>query len=353
VGYWYSVNQYALTRLVADYVRFTGDTGFLDHPVRGVDGHSAPVGDHIRRWAWSWQDKRRGSGLADYGEIDNLLECVSTYVHEVASLNAANVWCMRTAAALTRRQAGLSGSADTALAKEADALEKSADQLIPEIINLYRRGEGFFNARHPDGTLVPVMHCYDFSTVGTTIAHDLPDSARKEMVRFFVEHLRTPSWMRALSASDSNAGFSVRPDHQWNGAYPAWPADSARAAIQLGSPETVAEWLPGLARSTRQGPPGQAHMVEEVVDLVDGGSRKAPPHFPYLTDWACSSAGAWCELVIESIFGVALGPDGSVTARPVLEHFDPEARLIGLRIAGVTYDADADGVRRREEEAAS
>jgi len=345
VGNWYSVNQYAMVRLVNDYVNATGDLAFLDHRVDG----GATVGDHVREWAWEWRNKRVSSPLADYGEIDNLLECVSTYVHEVASLNAANVWCMRTAAALTRRQE--EGADSQELLKEADALEEAAEALIPEIRELYRDGEGYFNARHPDGTLVPVMHCYDFSTVGTTIADDLPEATRREMVTFFSEQLRTPSWMRALSTADVDAGFSVRPDHQWNGAYPAWPADSARAAIQLGSPGAVAEWLPGLARSTRQGPPGQAHMVEEVAGLVDGGSRKAPPQFPYLTDWSCSSAGAWCELVIESIFGVKMHADGSLSATPVLHDFDPEARLLGLRIAGENFDADADGLHRRDVEA--
>ncbi|GAB3818225.1 hypothetical protein GCM10028820_20120 [Tessaracoccus terricola] len=337
-GNWYSVNQYAMVRLVNDYVTLTGDTAFLDEDVE-LDGATSTVGDHVRQWSLEWRDKRVGSALADYGEIDNLLECVSTYVHEVASLNAANVWCMRTAATLSRLQG---------LADEAAELERLADELVPEIMRLYRGGEGFFNARHPDGSLVPVRHCYDFSTVGTTIADDLPADVRSEMLEFFEAELRTPTWLRALSASDPNAGFSVRPDHQWNGAYPAWPADSARAAIQLGGADRVAEWLPGLAASANQGPPGQAHMVEEAVPGIDGGARKAPPQFPYLIDWACSSAGAWCELVIESVFGVRAAADGSVTVRSALEHVDPDARLVGLRIGGATYDVDAAGAHRRQ-----
>lgn len=335
-GNWYSVNQYAMVRLVHDYVTITGDTAFLDEEVV-AGGRRLSVGDHVRQWALEWQGKRVNSELADYGEIDNLLECVSTYVHEVASLNAANVWCMRIAAELSRTQG---------LESEATKLERLADELVPAIMTLYRQGEGFFNTRHPDGTLVPVRHCYDFSTVGTTIADDLAGDVRRDMLRFFDEELRTPSWLRALSASDGNAGFSLRPDHQWNGAYPAWPADSARAAIQLGGPELVADWLPGLARTANQGPPGQAHMVEEAVPGIDGGARKAPPQFPYLIDWSCSSAGAWCELVIESIFGVRRHADGTVTACPELAHFDPAARLSGLRIAGRTYDIDAQGVHR-------
>lgn len=340
-GNWYSVNQYAMVRLVHDYVTITGDLRFLDEQIEAA-GSRRTVGDHVREWALEWQHKRVNSALADYGQIDNLLECVSTYVHEVASLNAANVWCMRTAADLSRQQG---------LEDEAAELERLADALVPEILALYRAGEGFFNARHPDGTLVPVAHCYDFSTVGTTIAEDLSGEVRREMVRFFDEQLRTPSWMRALSASDGNAGFSLRPDHQWNGAYPAWPADSARAAIQLGGASSVAEWLPGLARTANQGPPGQAHMVEDAVAPIDGGARKAPPQYPYLIDWSCSSAGAWCELVIESIFGVRRAADGTVTVVTELEHFDPEARLTGLRIAGKTYDVDAGGLHLVQESA--
>ncbi|MCW5954336.1 MAG: hypothetical protein KIT69_18960, partial [Propionibacteriaceae bacterium] len=208
VGYWYSVNQYGLTRLVADYVRFSGDTAFLDRAVPGRDGRPVTIGDHVRSWAWSWQDKRRGSSLADYGEIDNLLECVSTYVHEVASLNAANVWVMRTAAELSRLQG-----------READAvaLDQGAEELLPQVLELYHPRSGHFVARFPDGSRVPTKHCYDYATVGTTIAGDLPEQLRTEMVRFFDTELRTDNWMSALSPYDADAGYSLRPDHQWNG----------------------------------------------------------------------------------------------------------------------------------------
>ena len=339
VGYWYSVNQYAMVRLVADYVRFTGDIGFLDEEVPGPDGTSGTLGDHVRAWAREWERKRTDSGLADYGEIDNLLECVSSYVHEVAGLQAANVWCMRTAAELSRLQGR---------GEEADALEADAAALVALVRGRYRQGDGFFDTRYPDGSLHETRHCYDFATVGTTIAADLPEPWRAEMVGFFDRELRTPSWMRALSASDPDAGYSVRPDHQWNGAYPAWPADSARALIALGGASSVAEWLPGLARTTRQGPPGQAHFVEEAQPPIAGGARKAPGQFPYLIDWACSSAGAWCELVIASIFGVQVGIDGTVTAEGVLESFDPGARLLGLRVRGESWTIDATGAHRAD-----
>ncbi len=336
VGRWYSVNDYAMTRLVSDYVRFTGDRGYLDEEM--ADGRT--VREHLHSWALAWQGLRGTSPLADYGGIDNLLECVSSYTHEVASLNAANVWCLRTAAEV----AALTG--DEALAA---SLRADASALVGDVLGLYDPGTGHFVARQPDGSRLPVRHCYDFNVVGTTIAGDLPGELRAEMVAFFQRELQTDNWMRALSPWDPDASFSVRPDHQWNGAYPAWPADAARALVALGAPAVATEWIGGLVRSTNQGPTGQAHFVEEALAGINGGARKAPPQLPYITDWACSSSGAWVALVIESLFGAAVRLDGALSVggtdagRPAVAALDPDAVLRGLRAGDELYDVHADG----------
>ena len=334
VGRWYSVNDYAMTRLVTDYMRFNGDLAYLDETPDSTGADTARVADHLRSWSLAWQDLRGDSPLADYGEIDNLLECVSSYTHEVASLNAANVWNMRTAASI----ASLRG--DEA---QADSLRKTADELVAAVLDLYLPGTGYFAAQQPDGSRLPVRHCYDFSVVGTTIAADLPAEMRAEMVDFFQRELQTPSWMRALSPWDPDASFSVRPDHQWNGAYPAWPADAARSLVALGAPEVTLEWLSGLALSTNQGPTGQAHFVEEAQPTINGGARKAPPQLPYITDWACSSSGAWVALVIESLFGVESSVDGTVSVHGCVAQLDPAATLRGLRVGERMLDVHADG----------
>ncbi|MEU4605372.1 hypothetical protein AB0F43_20505 [Kribbella sp. NPDC023972] len=330
VGYWYSVNDFAMTRLVRDYVRFTGDSGFLAASVG-----PKPVSEHLHDWATAWRGLRGDHALADYGGIDNLLECVSSYVHEVASFNAANVWCLRVAAELAAR----SGDDD-----RAELLRKEADEQAGHVNELYIEGAGFWHARQPDGSLVPVRHCYDFNIVGTTMASDLSPEQRAEMVDFFQRELQTPTWMRALSPYDADAAFSVRPDHQWNGAYPAWPADAGRALFALGRGDVVLDWLPGLARSANQGPCGQAHFVEEAAPLMAGGARKSPPQFPYLIDWSCSSSGSWVSLILEGVFGVEVALDGTVTANPQVSALDPDARLTGLRVGSRSYDITADGV---------
>lgn len=330
VGRWYSVNDYAMTRLVHDYVRFTGDTGLLDETPGG-----RAVTEHLREWALAWRGLRGTSPLADYGEIDNLLECVSSYTHEVASLNAANVWNMRTAAEI------LAAHGDPDGAKE---LAAEGDALVDAVVDLYIPGSGYFAARQPDGTRVPVRHIYDFSVVGTTIARDLDESVRREMVDFYERELRTETWVRSLSPWDPDASFSVRPDHQWNGAYPAWPADAVRSLVALGAPSVAIDWLPGLARSANQGPPGQAHFTEEAMPTVSGGARKAPPQLPYIIDWACSSAGAYVALVIESFFGVDPKVGGELdTSKACIADLDPNAVLRGLRIGDRLVDLHADG----------
>ncbi|HEY9408744.1 MAG TPA: hypothetical protein VIP77_04100 [Jiangellaceae bacterium] len=336
VGYWYSVNDYAMTRLVRDLVRWNQAPEFLEVSLAASDGPSRPVAEHLREWALAWEQFRGEHALADYGEIDNLLECVSSYVHEVASLNAANVWCMRAAAEVADLRGDGAGAAE---------LRARADALVGDVQELYVDGAGFWHARQPDGRLVPVRHCYDFTTVGMTIGADLGDSQRAEMVDFFQRELQTPSWMRAMSPYDADASFSLRPDHQWNGAYPAWPADAARSLIELGRPDVVAAWLPGLARTANQGPPGQAHFVEEAAEPVNGGARKSPPQFPYLIDWACSSAGSWAALVVEGLFGLEVALDGTVSAAPKLADVDPGARLLNVRVGDELVDVSAAGVR--------
>jgi hypothetical protein len=329
VGRWYSVNDYAMIRLVHDYVRITGDVDFLSERVGSVT-----VAESIQEWATAWKALRRDTDLADYGEIDNLLECVSSYTHEVASLNAANVWSMRTAADL----ADLQGSSPAA-----SELRASASELLPSVVSRYLPGEGIFSAGQPDGTQLAVRHCYDFSVVGTTIADDLSPTVRAEMVEFFQRELQTDNWMRALSPWDPDASYSPRPDHQWNGAYPAWPADAGRALAALGAPEVLTDWIAGLAQTANQGPMGQAHFVEEAVPGINGGARKAPPQLPYIIDWACSSSGAWIELVIEALFGVSVATDGTVTAAGCVAGIDPSATLRGLRVGGKSYEVHADG----------
>lgn len=338
VGMWYAVNDYAMCQTIDAYVRASGDTAWLAHELPGPGGEPLSVVGHLDHYACNWRRFRSASGLANYGGIGNLLECVSTYVNEVASLNAANVWMLRKAAEVARF-----------LGDEVAALwyETEADILAVDLQQLYADGDGWWHARQPDGRMVAVRHCYDFSTVAATIPDDLSSKQREEMVAFFVRELQTPTWMRALSDRDTDASYSVRPDHQWTGAYPAWPPSAAAALYKFGRADLAATWIHGLAASANQGPFGQSHFADGVLPAEAGGALKAPAELPWINDWTCSANGAWVDLVVRSVFGVTWGLDGEVTAVPQLQGLDLDARLIGLTVQGRTWDIDGTGAYER------
>jgi hypothetical protein len=331
VGPWYAVNDFAMAVLARDYLRWTGDLGWLGEPVG-----PRRVSDLLQDYAVNWKQFRQPSGLADYGGLLNLLECVSTYVHQVASLNSANVFNMRFGAELLDLAGDHQGAA---------GLRGEAHDLLRNIIPLYREGEGYWRARFPDGSLVDVRHCYDFFTVLNTIGDDLTSRQRSEMVEFFKREFYTPTWMHALSCDDDDALFSVRPDHQWNGAYPAWPPQALLALFRAGEADLAFQWMQGLARSANQGPFGQAHFVDHIIDPDAGGARKAPIDFPYITDWTVSSGGSWVSAIIEGLFGVRATLRDGLSAIPQFGPFDHAAELRGISYQGRLFHAGRSGIR--------
>ena len=218
---------------------------------------------------------------------------------------------------------------------------------MKRVLDLYVPGKGIWNCRLPDGSVQEVRHCYDFGTVLSTIGPDLSAQQRKEMVRFFREELKTKVWMRALSTHDIDVTFSIRPDHQWTGAYTAWPALALTALYKAGEKELAHEWMQGLAQTATQGPIAQAHFAETAYDAeAGGGARKAPLDQPFINDWACVSGCAYLEPIVESLFGVQAGIFGEITAAPQFGGFDAKSELRGIRYQGKDYVADAKGIRK-------
>jgi hypothetical protein len=334
VGPWYAVNDFAMTTIGRDYLRWSGDFTWLDKKVDG-SADNGLVYQYLAKYATNWKQFKTASGLADYGGLNNLLECVDSYLHEVVSLNAANVFNMRFASELLE----LRGRRD-----EAENLREEARLLAGEVNKLYAKGKGYWCARFPDGSLHEVRHCLDFFTVLNTMPDRLSDAQKREMTDFFVRELQTPTWMHALSCADDNAMFSVRPDHQWTGAYPAWPPLSVTGLYRIGQIDLAFDWLKGLARSANQGPFGQAHFAESVVPAEDGGARKAPPDWPYINDWTCSSNGSWTNVIIEAIFGVRATLNDGISAQPQFGRFDRDAVLRNLRYQGRAYTVTRKGI---------
>jgi hypothetical protein len=331
VGPWYAVNDMAIVRCARDYLRVTGDFAWLNKSIDGKD-----VLEHLANHALYWEKLQHSDrGLADYGNIENLLEVVSTYLHEVAGMNAGNVSSMRFVAELLDRRG------DSVRAAELRAKSKQlADRILRQ---LYVEGKGWWRAGQLDGTFNEVRHCYDFIAVAENMADDLNRNQKSEMTHFFWSQLRTNKWMRALSSGDFDATWNIRPDHSCLGAYASWPPMSAKALYRLGmSPEQTAAWLREVSKAGSQGPIGQAHFIEDVWPPLKGGAFKCPNDPPYINEWCCVAGGAFTDLVIDTIFGVNVSLDG-LTVLSNLAQFDSAAELRGLRHGNQQYVVNMKG----------
>src|SRR5690606_32473675 len=130
------------------------------------------IREHLLHMATHYRELDRGSGLADYGDRNSLLEAVGSYTHEVASVNAANVWMMREVADLIEHL----GDAETAASLRADATE-----LVPRVQELYVEGAGYWCCRQPDGTMIPVRHIWDVIHTLNFLADDMPEHQVEEI----------------------------------------------------------------------------------------------------------------------------------------------------------------------------
>jgi hypothetical protein len=334
VGPWYGANDMAIVRCAQNYLRVTGDFAWLGKMVGDQS-----VLDHLYGHATYWKKLvKGGNGLADYGEISNLLEVVSTYLHEVAGMNAGNVASMRFVAELLER-----GGREQDAAK----LRSEATDLAARINRLlYVKGKGWWRCGQPDGNFNEVRHCYDFLAVLDNMGQDLSDDQKREMAHFFWSQLASKKWMRALASSDPDATWNVRPDHSCLGAYAAWPAMCAKGLLKIDNPATAASWLSEVAKAGNQGPIGQAHFTEDIVPPLHGGACKASEDAPYIEDWCCIAGGTFTELVIDSIFGVSCGLYDGLHAKPRLKEFDPGARLDNIHYQGAEYSVGGAGVKR-------
>jgi hypothetical protein len=331
VGPWYAVNDMAIVSCAYNYLRVTGDFAWLD---KKINGKSAI--EHLAEHAMRWKKlDKNGHGMGDYGKLENLLEVVSTYIHEIPGMNAGNVFSMRFVAALLERR-GDSG--------RAAQFRSEASELAARIIRtLYVEGKGYWRCGQPDGSYLEVRHCYDFLTLLDLMFEDLSEKQKKEMGEFFWRELYTPLWMRALSTGDVDATWNIRPDHSWLGAYPAWPPMSAKGLYKIDASAKVAAWIRGLAKATSQGPIGQAHFVESVFPPVRGGAYKCPEDPPYLTDFSCTSAGCFTEMIIDSVFGVNLTLFDGLRVTSRIADFDLDAKLVKLQIQGKNYTITGKG----------
>ncbi|MGI0134934.1 MAG: hypothetical protein ACREBW_08270, partial [Candidatus Micrarchaeaceae archaeon] len=319
-GVWYSANSVSVFEMIQTYLRVTGDFNFLNERVG-----DETVFEHMKSLATNWRQLVMDhSSVADYGGAGDLLECVPTYIHGVASLNAANAGMMRALAELAEHRG------DGSLAAQ---LRKEATRLADAVRGLYVPGEGVWKCLQPDGKYFIVRHVYDFAMTARWIPEDLTPSMRREMIRFAGRELITKYWIRALSLMDPAAPESDRPDHGPMGAYDAWPALMLKGMNKLGYRREAFEVLHHFEKVTHEGPFSQSHeLLGRNYDAPVRVARRGGQ----TTNEVCGSAFA--DVIIGSFFGFQ--PD--LAGRHGL--VDPglprgfEGRLIGLRWGGKLYN---------------
>jgi len=289
-GPWYSANDYSVFILLDDYLNVTGDRGFLSEKIGGQT-----VLEHMDATATHWKALvKPGRTLADYGKAGNLLECVPTYVNEVPSFNAANIWMMRRVAQIQAAEGNPARAAE---------LRSEAARLLPAVLALYEPGQGVWDSLHRDGTRVEMRHVFDFSTVGLTIPEDLSPQMRSQMTGFVERELLTDHWMRAQSLSDPAAAKSDRPDHGPMGAFCAWPAETIATFCQFGEFDKALDFLHRCAAVTREGPFGQSRELlgktsGALVRIAERGANGRPSQ-----TYNASNGGAFAETIIRGFFG--------------------------------------------------
>jgi hypothetical protein len=295
----YAANDLSIFRLTWSYLCVTQDMNFLREKVG-----DQTVLERLRVLATDWKKLLRAPGdtLADYGEAQNLLECVPTYIHKVPSFNSADVWMMREFAGILQAV----GEPD-----EARQMHAEADAMVKAVMTLYVPGTGVWASLHRDGSRVEMRHCYDFVTVGRFMASDLPANVRGEMVGFVKRELLAEKWMRAQSLLDAAAAVSDRPDHGSMGAYDAWPEATVDAMCALGYWEDAIRFLWRTQAAIYEGVYAQAHEFYGPIR----GQYDAPVQIAQREGCMreCSGGGAFAETVISTLFGYAVKPGGKLT----------------------------------------
>ncbi|MBN6056688.1 LamG domain-containing protein [Nonomuraea sp. RK-328] len=279
VGPWYSANDLTVFSTTLNYVNYSGDLAYLQETV-----NSKTVLQRLTDNSTHWKSLvPTGGKLADYGENHNLLEVLPKYVNQVASFNAANVWMMNQAAALQEA----AGNASTAA-----SLRSSADTLLPEVLALYASGEGVWNCRHADGTLVPVRTVLDFGIGSNLLADKLTSTQKTEMKKFVTDELLDGDWMRALSLKDSQAPVA-RNDHGTTGAYDAWPALTSQTFARFGDYTGLLTQFTKFSNVTSKGPLNQAHQLTYPNASISVPDRSTLNPAQELTVSAWVNASSW------------------------------------------------------------
>jgi len=334
VGYWYASNDYTMYETLMEIYKVK-EGGFADLSINGKKMNLL-----LKKFALTWKEKyldKDEDYIPDYGDIDNNLECVSTYKHGVPALTASNVYMLRNSSAIEKFLGNM---------KTSNILQEYSQNILSALLGeLNVQNTGFWKCKQPGGSFIEVRHVYDFLTIGKLLADLLPFDKRRKMLDFFESEIMTETWMHALSPEDHDTLFSARTDHQSEGAYVAWPSESVLSLIKLGNKKSAKKLVYSISDASLQGPYGQAYYADG--EETTGGARKAS----FEATWNDSNAlagGNYFKMVVEGLFGVSLCDKFDIDVKPVISEFDGEAKLKNYRFKDAIFDIGANGILKKE-----
>jgi hypothetical protein len=167
-------------------------------------------------------------------------------------------------------------------------------------------------------------HGWDFMLIGSFMPSDLgPDQRRRMRDWYATQIVRYGSddvWLVSQDRRDGNNG-PHQMEHNGMGAYPAWAYHYGYALHRMGFQEDVERTLEVIKGITRYGAYSQGW-------LRDGRRCRS--------NWVNASGASLAAFIPNFIFNARPGY-GEFRPQPRFIHFDPTARLEGMRVRGRTY----------------
>jgi hypothetical protein len=314
-GAHYSYNDYAMIRLIYQYVLLTGDRAFLREAINGKTV-----------WEWAYEraiyrdDLGKPVALIDYGTNYNLLELKRTanYTHFVPSPNAERCWSYRA----VDEMAGWAG-------RPAPGLSRRAAELARVISDqLWSPADRWFYSRNTRGE----PHLGYSIQVFDLLRLDILDKSERDGL---VGHLNEREFL-------SPAGV-----HSYSKATPEYDSN---ARVDWGGPGVYSGDAPELVGDLLHA--GYPRQADDVLSRILWWGQ-AMPYYPqairadyrgYRRDGRANliSGATGAEMMIFGLLGLQVGIDGDVTLNPHLPAFAPDLTFSGVQIRRHRFDITLD-----------
>jgi hypothetical protein len=316
-GSWYPVNQQKIIGLTYNYIKNTGDIGFLSEEV--MNGET--VLDHLIKNAMHLDDKTRPVRLVDYGPRGDHLELRRefTYNHVIPDLNGKRYKNYERVSELCE----LAGSPQPYLMERAKELKR----ILKE--QLWNSELKWFWYADDKGGKDVRYTIQMFMLLNSDVIDD-------EIKQGLLSHLNEEEFL-----SDYGLLSMSKKDM----AYDQVDIDNGGGGVCTIFPPRISELL------YKDGNPGMADEIMRRIlwwghRLPYFGDSQVATEIDYRQDTPLQAdfgAGAVAQCILFGLLGIDVGFDGSITINPAKTELANEIEIKGLKIRGKTLDISVKG----------